>query len=312
MKKKDEFLKSAKIQLLVLFILSVASTDYKFESEFIKQFVLENRDSISINSEHMRVYLHVQPHFFFGSLKLTVVPKDGSSFSEKLVPNTRYVFEKTKSLTLNYTETTYTCTVTLYALPNAKDDPNEVYSIHTRSQTSAIINAVNQKYDHPITWLFDFFEDPRAEITSNVDLILYQPKENETIETTQLNASFSGTVNRLFVLKMNKAPIYSLYYDINATFINDLLFADWTDKIGNFSNCDNMYKCGNIPKGQGDLQQMYHFVVNREVKWWIWALLYGLSATILLTFAIILVIPRKPEASMILSSKPLVSQSIST
>lgn len=272
---------------------------YNITNQTMKTLTLKSDDELILNVTNSDYFIHVQNHYFYGTLEIQVFNTTTNMTSEiKAIPGDRLHFTRC-ALRIRYSKSSI-CRISFWVIDTYICRQN---SIHYSGISSAYFELSNDT--DPFTACY-FFESPaNPKISSDrpiyFDSRLYFVSDNESIvEKIIVDNITDFTISKLSILRESFHIRKMSNYRFSLT--TDLKFADFTDKDSYFKECENDVCDEPNITAPG-------FVIKRKVIWWMWLIIYMVPSVLLTLGISLMFINRKKETSLFSStSKPLISE----
>lgn len=232
-----------------------------------------DKDFLSISGDNKDIFVAIQPHSIMGRIYSTISKNNQIIDTIQHSVGDRF-YVRNQDLLLNYTYRGG-CVVHTWVLPHGMCDPD--YTIYSSGQRYAKIE-INEKFEEnsKICWLLDFnkpvdFDASFNDGSSDSKLIIGDSKHLITKHFYEFRPKQKRTnlgLNRthLVLLEASQGHV-----SLEIEFRSDIPYADWTDKPSLF-----------VQRGkssENNQKPMYLHTV-RDVKLWIWALLFAMIGSI--------------------------------
>lgn len=272
---------------------------YNITNQTMKTLTLQSDDELILNTTKSDYFIHVQNHFFYGTLEINIFNTTTNKYSKmKGMPQDRLRFTQC-SLHIRYSSKSSFCRISFWIIGQHICEKD---SLHYSGMTSAQLEIFN--YTEPFTACYFFESSTKPKITSDkpirFDSRLYFISDNETLVEKLIEDNISDLIiSELSILRDNHNVHNSIMHHFSLT--TDLKFSDFTDKNAYFKNCKNgVCETRNITVPE--------FVVKRKVVWWIWLTIYIIPSLLLTLGISLILIAKKKETSLFTTSKPLISE----
>lgn len=272
---------------------------YEITNQAMEVFALESGDEILINVTASDYFLHIQNHFYYGTLDITIF-NTTTQKEFQIKADVGYALHFSQcTLHIKYTSPSATCKITIWAINSGTCNNDSIYYSDISIASLKLRNISIFK----VCYFFDLLAKPKINSsTPSFDSILYYMSDDGTLIQNKIHYNITDiSIPKLSILKISHNINYNVSYDFQIA--TDLQYVDFTAKESFFKNCiDNVcdnYNCSSVPI----------FVVERYVCWWLWMILY-LVPTILLTIGVSLLLLKPKTENSFFSSTKLVSDNI--
>ncbi|OHT07659.1 hypothetical protein TRFO_24068 [Tritrichomonas foetus] len=288
---------------MIIYLLTnlVICQTYEISERTMKKITLKNDDELRIIADNSDILIHVQSHFFFGKLSLTINNLTTKTTWEMTGKPKDRLFLKNCQANIKYSETSNTCTLTIWVLEAGFCDLSLIHASGV-SSVQLLVDQINPIPQQKECFFFEFKNKPN--LTSDEPTRFLTPTlisvSNGTLNYTLLSQAVTDeTISKLSILKIERTKSKNI--DYNFQLKSKQYFVDFTDNVSFFNNCNDGY-C-----------QLWNFTqtnltYSQKVEWWIWTILYLAPSTFILLVVLLLIVPKKPETSLFSSTKPLLSE----
>jgi hypothetical protein len=271
-------------------VINASRTGY-----FMESFTVLDQDRIEFKAANSTLFMAIQPHHMMGDVYTSVFQADGSTDRIHHRAGDRFYLAN-QDLVLEYSYRGGGV-INTWQLPRGLC---KAHSIFSTQQREAII-SVHDDFPERVTicWLLIFRKSVNFSVTfsngSRGSQLLIGDNSSFAAQFHKVEAgkSLSGQLDRQQLVVLDAA---AGRHDIVILIRSSVPFGDWTDSPSIFR-----------PRGSDVSPALPMYITTyRDVKLWVWALLFGIVASILLYTAFILFMKPVKDAHLTEAQKEAV------